>query len=90
MAAKNVPLHIPKALSAQIDRVAKALELPQSQCMRLSIQYGLPELMRRLSPVKDKRKKLPSQSEKPWVLKSFLQIDLDAPIDIEDLNEDII
>ena len=56
MAAKNVPLHIPKALSAQIDRVAKALELPQSQCMRLSIQYGLPELMRRLSPVNDKKK----------------------------------
>ena len=89
MAAKNVPLHIPKALSAQIDRVAKALELPQSQCMRLSIQYGLPELMRRLSPVNDK-KKLPKQSEKPWVLKNFSQIDLDAPIDIEDLNEDII
>lgn len=89
MSAKNVPLHLTEELSAEIRRISNALNLPQSQCMRLSIQYGLPELERRLSRV-EKDRVLPAQSKKQWSLEQLAQIDLDAPIDLGDLNEDIL
>jgi|GEM_PF-7035053 hypothetical protein len=89
MTSRNIPLNVPPELSREIARTAKSLSLPQAQCMRLAIQYGLPELSKRLSQDRSARV-MPRVAARPWPKKSLAGCNLDQPIDLGDLDEDLL
>jgi hypothetical protein len=94
MTSKNIPLNVPHELSKEIANTAKNLNLPQAQCMRLAIQYGLPELSKRLSSGSATQNcaaaVLPKVAARPWSKRSFAGYDLDQSIELGDLDEDLL
>ena len=86
MSSKNIPLNVPLKLSKEIAHAAKNLNLPQSQCMRLAIQYGLPELSKRLSH-EIGGGPLPKVAAQPWARKTLAGYDLDESME---LDEDLL
>ncbi len=89
MTYKSIPLYLPQDLLTKVDAAAKHLGIPRAQCIRLSMHYGLSEVVERY-PINNLSAPitLPKQAKRAWSRKKFAKVNLDEPvIRIEDLDE---